>query len=227
MFLSTGLLGYSLINSWNSLCRDASSRAFDPGDNGRPELWNTVSLLWTRDQWFCHYQFPHQHITADPWQWFIFTQWLPQLLPYQPVALGRGKGAVKALTKDLWWCVLLSSSYWSWGEKKENPCVWYSWSMNIFNTFVKQGNGEVSTERQNAAVPTQPSIVRALTCFHTAKSLSGAGCHLSYKFHSTCGTQFSRDWETSLQQHCLLWQIHSSAVNWQEETVTGQRKDAE
>lgn len=90
------------------------------------------------------------------------------------------------------------------GEKKENPCVWYSWNVNIFNTFVKQGNGEVSNERQNAAVPTQPSTGCALTCLHTAKSLGGVGCHVSHKFHSTCGTQFSRDWEVSLQPHCLL-----------------------
>lgn len=45
MFLATGLLGYSLINSWNTLCRDASSPAFDPGDNGR----NTLSLLLTKE----------------------------------------------------------------------------------------------------------------------------------------------------------------------------------
>lgn len=113
------------------------------------------------------------------------------------IALRRGKGAVKALKKDLWLCVLLRSSYWSLRGKKENPCVWYSWSMNIFNTFVKQGNGEVSTERQNAAAPTQPSTVCALPCFHPAKFCGGAGCHVSYKFHSTCGTQFSRDWDVT------------------------------
>lgn len=121
-FSATGLLGYSVINSWNSLCRDASSLAFDPGD--KDQNFETQSpCYWQRNQWFCHHQFPHQHITADPWWGFIFTLWLPQLLPSQPAALGRGQGTVKALRKDLWWCVLLRSSYWSWGEKKKKTLV--------------------------------------------------------------------------------------------------------
>lgn len=116
-------------------------------------------------------------------------------------------------------------------KRKWEPCVWYSWSTGIFNAFVKQGNSTVSTERQNTAVP-QVAFDSVYTyVFPFCKVPHWGWLPFVIKILECFGNQSSRDWEMSgemsLQQHCHLWQIHSSVINQQEETVSGQGLDAE